>query len=199
MSTQSPARGMRGAVVWAFTAFQPEAPFELVGQDGVTRSYSYANAVGVARAVGSGELAQSPRFMVPAKLRSLVLLQDRPRGELPEYAALKTARFTKLSAGEQERVRSGDALALFHLAKNQAKYGLREENAIDLNSLVRVHSSAIATKPVGHLDKNEIDVLGRRLARFLDIDLESDIQAGVNERWDAIVEAQRARNARSGR
>lgn len=187
---------MRGAVVWAFTAFQPEAPFELVGQDGVARSY--ANAVAVARAVGSGELARSPRFVAPAKLRPLVLLQDRPRGELPEYAALKTARFTKLSADEQERVRSGDASALFPLPKNQAKYGLREENAVDLNSLVRVHVSAIATKPVGHLDGNEIDVLGRRLARFLDIDLEGDIQAGVNERWDAVVEAQRARHALSG-
>lgn len=195
MSAQPPARGMRGAVVWDLTAFQPEAPFELVGQDGVSRSYS--TAVEVARAVRSGELAQAPPFMVPAKLRPVVLLQDRPRGELPEYAALKTTRFTKLSAAEQQKVRNGDAPALFHLAKNKAKYGLGEENAIDLNSLVRVHTSAIVTTPVGYLDRNEMDVLGRRLARFLDIDLARDIQAGIDARWEAIVEAHRARSARS--
>lgn len=190
----APAGDMRGAVVWAFTTFQPEAPFALVGHDGVTRSYP--TAADVARAVDREELAPVPTFQVESKLRPVVLLQDRPRGALPEYAALKLARFTKLPEAEQEKIRNGDAPALFHLAVNKAKYGLKQENAIDLNSLVRIHRSAIVTKPVGRLDKNEVDVLGRRLARYLDIDLESDIRAGVDKRWDAIVKAQ-ARRARS--
>jgi len=187
----APARGYRGAVVWALTAFQPEAPFTLVGQDGATRPYP--TAAEVAKAVGSGELADVPTFQAPAKIRPLVLLQDRPRGKLPEYAALKLARFTKLNEADQERVRNGDEPALFHLPENKPKYGLNQENAIDLNSLVRMHQSAIVTKPVGRLDRNEIDALGRRLAKFLDIDLGPEIQAGINERWDAVVKAQKAR------
>ena len=191
--SSTPGIAFRGAVVWAFTAFQPEAPFDLAGQDGAARSYP--NAVEVAKAVKNGALADPPTFQVPAKIRPLVLLQDRPRGQLPEYAALKLARFTKLNDAEQQRVRDGEEPALFYLAKDEARYGLKQENAVDLNSLVRVHASSILTKPVGHLDVNEVDVLGRRLAKFLDIDLGPDIKAGIAERWEAIVAAQQARRS----
>lgn len=176
---------MRGAIVWAFTAFQPEAPFEL--------ERTYPDAAAVAKAIRDGELEREPTFKVPAKLRPLVLLQDRPRGALPEYAALKLARFTKLTPAEQERVRNGDEPALFHLRQDKPKYGLARENAVDLNSLVRMHRSAIVTRPVGYLDENEIDVLGRRLAEFLDIDLTPAIREGVIERWEKLIAAQQQR------
>lgn len=182
---------MRGAVVWAFTAFQPEAPFAIVRPDGSTRVY--ADAAAVARAIKAGELAQAPPFVVPAKLRPVVLLQDRPRGVLREYAALKLTRFTKLSGTDQQRVRNGDEPALFHLPLDKPKYGLPQENAVDLNSLVRVDHSAIVTRPVGYLDANELDVLGRRLAVFLDIDLEPAIRDGVIERWQKLIDAQQQR------
>jgi hypothetical protein len=182
------SRGLRGGIVWAFTAFQPEAPFGLIDRRGKSRSYADSGAV--ARAIKDGELLPAPTFKVMAKIRPLVLLQDRPRGVLPEYAALKLARFTKLSVGDQQRVRAGEEAALFYLPLNRAKYGLGQENAIDLNSLVRVHRSAIVTQPVGRLDANEIDVLGRRLAHFLDIDLEPAIREGVIERWQKLVAAQ---------
>ena len=192
MSVSPPRRrGLRGAVLWAFTAFQPEAPFELVDTNGDDRLFP--NAPAVARAIKDRELASVPRFKVAAKLRPLVVLQDRPRGVLPEYAALKLTRFTKLDADDQQRVRDGLEPALFHLPLNKGKYGLTQENAIDLNSLVRIHQSAILTSPVGRLDENEIDVLGRRLARFLDIDLEPAIREGVIERWEQLVTAQQAR------
>jgi hypothetical protein len=187
----SAARGLRGAIAWAFTAFQPEASFEVVGVDDVARSYESAPAV--ARAVKDGELHQVPTFRVAAKLRPLVFLQDRPRGVLPEYAALKLTRFTKLDPAAQRRVRDGQEPALFYLAANRAKYGLAEENAVDLNSLVRVHRSAIVTRTVGYLDENEIDVLGRRLATFLDIDLGPAIRQGVIERFNKLAAAQQAR------
>jgi hypothetical protein len=184
-------RGLRGAIAWAFTTYQPEAPFELVGLDGQARSYP--TAPDVARAIRANELAPTPTFHVEAKLRPLVLLQDRPLGALPEYAALKLARFAKLNAPERQRVRDGDEPALFHLPLDKVKYGLSQENAVDLNSLVRVHRSAIVTSPVGYLDLNQVDVLGRRLATFLDIDLEPAIRTGVLERWERLVAAQQAR------
>jgi hypothetical protein len=182
---------MRGAIVWAFTTFQPEAPFELAGIDGRTRSYPTAQAV--AQAIRANELAPAPTFGVEAKLRPVVLLQDRPLGVLPEYAALKLARFTKLSPPEQRRVRSGDEPALFHVPHNKAKYGLNQEHAIDLNSLVRVHRSALVTRPVGYLDRSEVDVVGRHLAAFLDIDLEPAIRSGVLDRLEKLAAAQNPR------
>lgn len=183
--TAEPNRGLRGAIVWAFTAFQPEAPFALTGVDGVERSYATAGDVAVA--IRGGELSWTPRFRVSAKLRPLVLLQDRPRGVLPEYAALKLTRLTKLDPEDQRRVRDGDEPALFHLPLDRRKYGLQQENAVDLNSLVRVHASAIVTRAVGRLDANDVDVLGRRLATFLDIDLDRAIREGVITRWEQLV------------
>jgi hypothetical protein len=191
MGAPAPTPGMRGAIVWAFTAFQPEAPFELVTEDGGVGLFD--TAADVAAAIKAGELSPAPRFVAPAKLRPLVLLQDRPRGVLPEYAALKLARLGKLGATELQRVRDGDDPALFHLRANPPKYGLKEENAVDLNSLVRVHRSAILTRPVGRLDENEIDVLGRRLARFLDVDLQPAIRQGIMDRWEKLVADQQAR------
>jgi hypothetical protein len=184
------SRGLRGAVLWAFTASQPEAPFDLLDARGNRRRHP--DAAAVARAVKSGELKSAPTFQVAAKLRPLVILQDRPRGVLPEYAALKLTRFTKLDAAERQRIRDGQVPALFHLPLNEAKYGLAQENAVDLNSLVRVHRSALVTRPVGRLDANEIDIIGRRLAEFLDIDLTPAIRAGVSERWEKLVAARRA-------
>jgi len=179
---------MRGAIAWAFTAFEPEAPFELVGADGVARAYPTATAV--ARAVQSGELTQAPTFNVAAKLRPLVFLQDRPAGALPEYAALKLVRLTKLKDADRQRVRDGEEPALLHLPVKKGKYGLAQENAVDLNSLVRVHESALVTSPVGYLDAGEVEVLGRRLARSLDIDIERAVRDGVIERWERLVAGQ---------
>jgi hypothetical protein len=181
---------MRGALAWALTTFQPEAPFELTGTDGTTRAY--ATSADVVRAVKEGELAVTPTFHVEAKLRPLAFLQDRPRGMLPEYAALKLTRLSKLPSADRERVRRGAEPALFYLAKNKAKYGLDQENAIDLNSLVRVHRSFVVTRPVGYLDDIEIDDLGRRLATFLDVDLEPAIREGVIRRWEQLVAHQQA-------
>jgi hypothetical protein len=176
--------GMRGAIAWAFTAFQPESPFELQTASGASHTYTTIEEVAVA--TRAGDLPHTPPFVVRAKIRPLVFLQDRPRGALPEYAALKLTRFTKLGTDEQKSVRDGKESALFYLPANKSKYGLEQENAVDLNSLVRVHQSAILTRPVGWLDENEIDVLGRRLAIFLDIDLEPAIREGVLRRWEDL-------------
>lgn len=181
---------MRGAIVWAFTAYQPEAPFELVGIDGTLRSYAHARAV--ADAIRAGELPAEPTFPVSAKLRPLVILQDRPLGALPEYAALKLGRFDKLDAAAQERVRNQEERSLFFLRVDEAKYGLRQENAVDMNSLVRVHRSALLSR-AGALDANEIDVLGRRLAEHLDVDLEPAIREGVIERMRRLAAEQQHR------
>jgi hypothetical protein len=187
---------MRGAIVWAFTGFQPEASFEVIGSG--DEALSYATAIELAQAVQNGELPPAPRFLVQAKLRLVVPLQERPMGRLPEFAALKLARFTKLNPSEQQRIRDGEERALFYLSHNESRYGLKQENAVDLNSLVRLHGSAIVTRPVGYLDEHEIDVLGRRLADLLDIDLAPAIRQGIIERWEQLAAAQQQQQQRRG-
>jgi hypothetical protein len=182
---------MRGAIVWAFTGFQPEAPFQVLGRDGEV--LTFATAGELAEAVRDGRLQAASSFLVGAKLRPVVLLQERPRGVLPEFAGLKLARFTKLDPREQQRIRDGKERALFYLPHDERKYGLGQENAVDLNSLVRLHRSTLVTRPVGYLDEQEIDVLGRRLAECLDIDLTPAIRQGVIERWEQLVAAQQRR------
>jgi hypothetical protein len=175
---------MRGAIVWALVAFEPEAPFELDGR-------SFPTVGDVAGAMRDGTLARAPALHVDVKLRPVVLLQNRPRGSLPEYAALKLARLAKYSPADQERVRQGRRPSLLHLP---ATRGLRHENAVDLTSLVRIHRSAIASAPVGYLGDDELETVNRRLATYLDIDLEAAIAEGVARRWEKLVAAQRRRD-----
>jgi hypothetical protein len=191
VTTPAASRGTRGAIVWAFAGFQPEAPFQALGRDGEV--LTFATAGELAEAVREGRLQTASSFLVGAKLRPVVLLQERPRGVLPEFAGLKLARFTKRDPREQQRIRDGKERALLYLPHDERKYGLKQENAVDLNSLVRLHRSTLVTRPVGYLDEHELDVLGRRLAECLDIDLTPAIRQGVIERWEQLVAAQQRR------
>src|SRR5690242_20266140 len=121
---------LRGAIVWALVAFQPEAPFAVADE-------SYETVSDVVKAMRAGRLAPVPTLSVQAKLRPLVLLQDRPLGALPEFAALKLTRLTKLSKAERERARAGEARA--HVYLEGGRYGLPQENVIDLSSVLRIH------------------------------------------------------------
>ena len=46
-----------------------------------------------------------------------------------------------------------------------------------------MHESAIVTKPVGRLDRNEIDVLGRELELARRDDTDDRIRCAQAERW----------------
>lgn len=59
------------------------------------------------------------------------------------------------------------------------------ENAIDVNSLVRVHRDAIIAV-AGRLDSAEITALGHKLAAALDIDLRGPIREGVVAHLEAL-------------
>ena len=74
---------------------------------------------------------------------------------------------------------------LLYLAEDPGKYGLPTENAVDVNSLVRVHRDAIVAV-AGHLDDGEIATLGHKLAAALDIDLRGPIREGVVAHLEAL-------------
>ena len=138
----------------------------------------FASASDLADAIGREDVPVTHTCLVDAKIRPVVVLQGRPRGALADYVALKLTRFAKLPADRRELVRQDVFPDLFYLPEDPSRYGLPTENAIDVNSLVRVHRDAIIGV-AGWLDAQQVTTLGHKLAAALDIDLRGPIREGV--------------------
>lgn len=182
----STAPGLRGAVVWALVGFVPEGPFRLWHGDRHPHSL-LPDAQTFARQARHQGLDAQQTFLVEGKLRPILLLQDRPRNVLREIVGLRMVRLETLPGPQQVTIRQKAEPSLFHLAVNESKYGLSKEMAIDLNALVRVHATAVLPRAVGHLDDNEMRVIGQRLIEHLDIDLEPLLARLVEERLDQLT------------
>ena len=180
------AQGLRGAIAWAIVPYVPQAPFRLWLGDGHPVA-TIPDAATYARQARSSGLDPEQTFLVEGKLRTVVLLQDRPARRLPEIVALRMIRLEALDRSRREDVRRHREPSLFHLPVRPEKYGLSKEMAVDLNALVRVHASAMLPRAVGALDDSEMRVIGQRLAEHLDIDLEPLIAAGVEARLDELT------------
>jgi len=152
--------------VWALTVFENEAPFRVLVPAGARGSHrsvsSLADATRSARGV---ELA------IGAKLRPVLLLQDRPLGRLPDLVALKLARLGKLSASARARIVAQRSPLFWFLGPEPARYGMRQQAAVDVAAIVRIHPSAIAGRPVAVIGDEVMAEVGERTARVLDPDL----------------------------
>jgi len=177
---------LRGAILWAIVAYVSEAPFRLwLGSDQPVAQMS--NARVFAEQVRAQGLDAEQTFLVRGKLRPVILLQDRPRGVLPEIVALRMVRLETLPPEQQASIRGQREPSLFHLPVREGKYGLSREMAIDVNAPIRVHRSALLPKAVGRLDDNELRVVGERLAEHLDVDLERLIAKQVEDRLEILT------------
>jgi hypothetical protein len=161
--------GLQGAIVWAISPFENEAPFKLLRYDGSTRRYDQAGQL--ARAVLKEEEPPEFDLVLAAKVRPVLLLQDRPVGRYPEYGALKMTRVERYPTDIQDAIRHGREETLLHLGHDQARYGLDKDCAIDLNALVRVHRTAIASKALGRVDASEFRTICERLIKLYDLDI----------------------------
>ena len=178
----------RGAIVWAVAPYVPQAPFRIWGGDEQPVA-TIATASELAQHVLQRGLDAEQTFLVTGKLRPVVLLQERPRGALPEYAALRILRLEELSESRRESVRAHDEVSLYYLPVDKQKYGMTKEGAVDLNSLVRIHESAIAGRAIGWLDAAEVRILGERLVDHLDVDLTASIERKARELLQEIAAA----------
>lgn len=177
---------LRGAIVWAVAPYAPQGPFRL--WDGPEQPVSeVADGTAYARLVHEQHLDPEQTFLAPGKIRPVVILQERPRHALPEYAALRIARIEELEPERQRRVRAQQEPSLFYLPIRQGKYGMTKEGAIDLNALIRIHESAIAGSPIGRLDANELRVVAERLAEHLDLDLTMLVERKARELLERIA------------
>jgi hypothetical protein len=164
----APLPGLQGAIAWAVVPYDVRQPFDVVPDGGDPVTYENAGALG--EAVRRREIGPEFVVSVGAKVRPVLLLQDRPAGRLREYAALKLNRMDKLAEGDQDAVRRQEMQRFFHLP-DPRRVGLGTEFAVDLLSLVRIHETALVGNPVGKLNSNEFRVVCERLVRVMDLDL----------------------------
>jgi hypothetical protein len=165
---RTPLPGRQGAIVWALVLFENEQPFHATGRDGAERTYEDIRSL--SEAVRKRDL--SPEFTVRlgAKVRPVLLLQDRPQGRLPEFVALKLTRLEKMREEMREAIKAQRVERFFYIPE-PAKFGLRGEFAVDLLALTRVHESAIASRPRAQVNANEFRVISERMVRVMDLDL----------------------------
>jgi mRNA-degrading endonuclease toxin of MazEF toxin-antitoxin module len=185
----SVAETLRGAIVWAVAPYAPKAPFRIWGGAAAPVA-TIETATELARLVSRRGLDAEQTFLTTGKLRPVVILQERPRHALPEHVALRIVRLEQLAPSRQEAIRAQREPSLFHLRAHKAKYGMTKEGAIDLNALIRIHESAIAGRPIGRLDANELRVIGERLAEHLDLDLTMLIERKARSLLERIAASQ---------
>jgi hypothetical protein len=171
--------GRQGRIVWAISPFDLTAPFQVVQHDGSERRYDGARELG--QAIRRGDEPPEFDLRVAAKIRPVLLLQDRPTGRFADYAALQMTRLEKFAAGDRQRIRNGEERSLFHLGHNAAKYGLDKEHAVDLTTLHRVHTSAIVSAPIGRIDVAEFRTVCERVVEVSDLDLANLIVRRASE------------------
>jgi hypothetical protein len=169
----------RGAIVWAVSPFDVGQPFRVVEHDGTETRLPDAQTL--ARRVFEREMAGDFEIVVAAKLRPVLLLQDRPAGRFEDFAALRLLRIEKFAPADQQTIRSGAEETLLYLGHNKHRYGIDKEYAVVLTSLHRVHRSAIVGNPVGAVDQAEFRSLCERLVHVCDLDLSNLIARKASE------------------
>lgn len=180
--------GLAGAVVWAVVPYAPEAPFRLyAGPE--HEPIGIADAAKLVTAAKQGKDAQFT-FLVPGKVRPVLVLSDAHHADLGELLALRLVRSSKLESAERDLVRRQDSPAHFHLNPDRFP-GLAEENAAMIAGLVRVHTSALDEAPLGRLDAQELAVVHQRFVRHHGFDL----RMLVREELSRLAELQRGRSS----
>lgn len=176
----------RGSIAWAVVPYQPEAPFRLWRAGAVAE---VASAPDLARQAGGVGKSRALEVIAAAKLRPVVLLQDGPVGATGDVVALKLARLAKLPKARRDEIRDGGDPGFVVLGRAPAEYGLRTENAIDLNGIVRVHWSAFATSPVGSLDARELAAIDEALPGIWQFEIDRHAQRRVLDLWERALRA----------
>ncbi len=154
----------------AVVPYSARPPFRLINPDGSETIYHAAREVG--RAVAHGAEPIEFEIVLKAKIRPVLLLQDRPLGRFGEYAALQLTGLDNFAAGDREAIREQREPALFYLnPRATTRYGLKKESVVELNSLVRVRREALVGRRLGHVDGAEFRTICERLAAVTDLDL----------------------------
>ncbi len=160
--------GLAGSVRWAVVPYTPRPPFRIyAGSEHPPFEIATADEVVEAARRPGGEAGFT--FLVPAKARPVLIVNDPPHEHHREVVALRLLRLSRLDPSEQELVRAGDDELLMHLPPD--RFDLPEENAAIVSAIVRLHVDAVDSgRPAGALSGHELRVLADRLIRYLRLD-----------------------------
>jgi mRNA-degrading endonuclease toxin of MazEF toxin-antitoxin module len=121
---------------------------------------------------------------VDARLRPVLLLHDRTRGEHGDVVCLRisSVKDAVRASPSFSRIERHEHPFFFLLASTRRRYGLLEDSVIALSSIGTVHKSALlGPRHVGELTSSEMRVISERLARILSLDLSAAVAARARE------------------
>jgi hypothetical protein len=175
---------LAGSVRWGVVPYTPRPPFRIyAGFDHPLFEIATVDEVVAAAKRPGGEAAFT--FLVPAKARPVLILNDPPHEYHREVVALRLLRFSKLKPSEQEVVRAGTDELLLHLPPD--RFDLPEENAAMLSAIVRLQVDAVESgPPAGTLSQYELRVLADRLIRYLRFDTQLLVERRLRELAEAL-------------
>ncbi len=169
-----PAELRRGRIVLALFPFAAQFPVQLADGGGVDTVEEYA-------ALRRG---RPTPVAVDARLRPVLLLHDRTRGEHGDVVCLRisSVKESVRANASFSRIERHEHPFFFHLPSALRRYGLAEDSVIALSSIGTVHKSAIlGPRHVGELTRHEMQVISERLVRILSLDLSPAIAARARE------------------
>jgi hypothetical protein len=175
---------LAGSVRWAVVPYTPRPPFRIyAGAEHPPFEIATADEVVAAARRPGGEAAFT--FLVPAKARPVLIVNDPPHEHHREIVALRLLRLSKLEPSEQESVRTGGDELLLHLPPD--RFDLPEENAAMVSAIVRLHVDAVESgPPAGALSAQELRVLGDRLIRYLRLDTQLLVERRLRQLAEAL-------------
>ena len=169
---------LAGSVRWAIAPYSPQPPFRIYAAG--HEPYTIEDPEQLIRAAREGG---DPEFtyLVRAKARPVLILNNPPRSEWREVTALRLIRFSKIAdPDKQERVRQQKEPLLIHL--DPSRFKLPEETAVVIPALVTIGVGAISFGPsLGELDDNEMRVLGERVIRYYEFDTRLLVEQMIHE------------------
>lgn len=163
---------------WAIAPYAPAPPFRIYAHG--REPYEIADVeqlVGASRQGGDAEFT----YLIPAKARPVLILDDPERSEWQQVVALRLRRLSSIPDPQtQERIRRQQEPLYCYL--EPSRFTLPEESAVLIPALVPIDVAAISTsEPLGFLNENEMRFVGERIVRHFDFDIRSLVEQRIRE------------------
>lgn len=169
---------LAGTVRWVVVPYTPRPPFRLYAGEG----HPPIVVATPGRIIVAAKVGGDPDFtyLVPAKARPVLLLNEPPAEQHREVLGLRLLRLSKLPPERRKAIRDQEEELLFHLSPD--RFELPEESAVMIGAIARLHVDAVADDPpAGKLEPGELAVISDRLIRFCRLDTRLLVERRLHE------------------
>ena len=169
-----PSQLRRGRICLAVFPFAPAFPLTLEDGTALQSVEDWARS-----------FKGSPgRVVSEARLRPIVPLHDRTRTGHGDVVCLRINTVKAAHRADPttwKKIEQQEHPFFFHLPAATGRYQLREDSVIAITSIAAVHRSAILAATGGELARHELEQIGEKLVRALDVDLAPWVAAKARE------------------